>query len=68
MLESPHVVSYRGQATHFLSIGNAKRKRREKGGFIGVFEGFLAWDGKRTAFAKLRRGMGEPGLLNAEMD
>jgi hypothetical protein len=30
-----------------MSIGNAKKKRTEKCGFIGVFEGFGGVDGKR---------------------
>jgi hypothetical protein len=53
-----------------MSIGNAKKKRTEKCGFTGVFERFGGDDGKRPAFARLRHGMGEPGLLNvdAEMD
>jgi hypothetical protein len=36
-----------GQVTHSLGLGNAKRKRMEKCGFIGVFEGFGGEDGKR---------------------
>jgi hypothetical protein len=36
-----------GQVTHFMSIGNAKRKRTEKCGFIGGFEGFGGDEGKR---------------------
>jgi hypothetical protein len=33
--------------THFSGIGNAKRKRTEKSGFIGGFEGFGGDEGKR---------------------
>jgi hypothetical protein len=36
-----------GEVTHFLGLGNAKRKRTGKSGFIGVFEGFGGEDGKR---------------------
>jgi hypothetical protein len=36
-----------GEVTHFLGIGNAKKKRTEKCGYIGVFEGFGGVDGKR---------------------
>jgi hypothetical protein len=33
-----------------MSIGNAKMKRTEKCGFIGVFEGFGDGNGKRPVF------------------
>jgi hypothetical protein len=38
----------KGEHTHFLGIGNAKRKRTEKCRFIGLFEGFGGDEGKRA--------------------